>query len=265
MKLAELRPSHLERAIAALADTPRTALHAYAVLRAALNDAVEARYIVRSPMDSVRSPRAPRPRVAILSAAQGRQLREGTRKDAYGPLWALLLGTGMRVDEALGLTWADVDLDGGTVAVRYQLDHRDGEAVRVPTKAARTLESIALPSFAVDALREQRRRMFDLAPQSVLDKGLCFLTRNRRPVRSDSTIRELHRACRRLGLPKVTQHSLRHLSSTALADGGVPKDARDRRLGHSESGMVDALYTATASGMDRQAADALERAFGGAL
>jgi integrase len=74
--------------------------------------------------------------------------------------------------------------------------------------------------------------------------------------------RELHRATTKLGLPRITQHALRHISLTLLADAGVPEDVRQRRAGHSTASMAR-RYTAGAEAPDRQAADALQNAIGG--
>ncbi len=259
VKLSELRPSQVERALAALSATPRTELHAHNVLRGALNDAVEARLLMRSPMAAVRVPRVKTAHSVTLTGEEAAWLLAGTVRDPYGPLWAVLLGTGTRVNEALGITWADVDLKARTVTVAYQLTRRGDEWVRDKTKAARTLDRIALPLFAVKALREQRRRMLAAFPESVFGEGLVFLTRKGHPVRSDETVRELHRATDRLGLPRITQHQLRHSSLTLLADAGVPEDVRQRRAGHATVAMAR-NYTSGAEAQDRQAADALNAA-----
>jgi integrase len=263
VKLSELRPTQIERALAGLSDTPRTALHAHNVLRGALNDAVETRLLIRSPMAAVRVPRVRTQQSATLTADQAARLIAATAKTTYGPLWALLLGTGTRINEALGITWGDVDFEAGALTIAHQLTRRGDEWLRVPTKAARTLDRIALPAFALDALREQRRRMLEAFPQSVFVSGAyVFLTSTGHPVRSDDTIRELHRATDKLGLPRVTQHAMRHTSLTLLADAGVPEDVRQRRAGHSTTSMAR-KYTSGAEAQDRTAADALNSAIGG--
>jgi integrase len=191
-----------------------------------------------------------------LTAEQAQKLLVGTARTPYGPLWALLLGSGARVNEALGMTWADVDFEAGCVTVAFQLTRQGDEWVRDATKAARTLDRVALPAFAIEALREQRRRMLAAFPGSVFGEGLVFLTAKGHPVRSDETIRELHRATEKLGLPRVTQHAMRHTSLTLLADAGVPEDVRQRRAGHSTTAM-SRRYTSGAEGQDRTAAEAL--------
>jgi integrase len=73
------------------------------------------------------------------------------------PLLALAMGTGCRQGELLALAWEHLDLKAGTLTVKQSLSwtKADGFLVKPPkTKAAR--RALALPSFAVEALREHR-------------------------------------------------------------------------------------------------------------
>ena len=46
---------------------------------------------------------------------------------AYGPLFTVLLGTGMRIGEALGLTWNDIDFKKNVIFVNHSLSYKSGE------------------------------------------------------------------------------------------------------------------------------------------
>ena len=59
---------------------------------------------------------------------------------------------GVRTEEARALTWADVDLDTGTVAV-YRSVRAKGD-----TKTRKSRRLLKLPRQAVEALREHRKR-----------------------------------------------------------------------------------------------------------
>jgi integrase len=179
------------------------------------------------------------------------------------------------------MTWDA--FDGSTITVRYQLARRPietaqatskgmaravgptGEAagevdaaysprqwVRVPLKAARSVERIALPAFAASALT---------ALKGGATFGLCFVTPAGAPLSEQQALNALYAAEKRLGLPKVGCHGLRHSSLTILADAGVPEDVRMRRAGHSTTSMAR-RYTSGADVQDRAAADALNTAIG---
>jgi integrase len=234
--------------------SPASIAHRRAVLRAALNLAVRRRYIVRSPLDGTEPVSIPKHRATVLSAEQAGSLIEGTAGDWYGPLWAVLLGSGLRISEALALTWDG--FDGSSITVRYQLARRDGQWVRVPTKAARSVERVALPSFASAAL-------VTLNERSGKPKfGHCFLTPGGTPPSEQQCLQALYAAEKRLGLPRVTLHQLRHSHLTILAEAGVPEDVRMRRAGHGTVAM-GRYYVHGAEAADRAAADELNRAIGG--
>lgn len=251
--LDRLGPAAIQRWLDSLDMAPATVAKMRAVLRTALNAAVRRRKLVRSPMDGTDPIRVPEHRAATLTAEQAGVLIAGTAADELGALWALLLASGLRISEALALTWAD--FDGRSIAVRYQLARRDGQWVRVPLKAARNVERVALPAFASEALTAHKAR-------GGRDLGLCFLTPDGRPLSEQQALNALHAAEKRLGLPRVGLHDLRHSSLTILADAGIPEDVRMRRAGHSTTAM-SRHYVHGAEAADRVAADALESAIGG--
>jgi len=70
----------------------------------------------------------------------------------------LWLTTGMRRGEAVGLRWADIDLDRGVLSVRRAIASVDGAAVEMEPKTQKGRRAIALDPATVDALRKQRDR-----------------------------------------------------------------------------------------------------------
>ena len=64
-------------------------------------------------MNAVSRPRADRPEIRTLSIADLRVLFEATKRDRLHALWVLLATTGLRLGEALGLAWKDIDLLAG--------------------------------------------------------------------------------------------------------------------------------------------------------
>ena len=71
-----------------------------------------------------------------------------------------MLATGLRLGEALGVTWADLDLAAGTVAVRRTIIRVQGKglvAKRVKSRASE--RGLILPPWCVELLRERRVRL----------------------------------------------------------------------------------------------------------
>jgi integrase len=255
--LSRLGPSAIARMLEGI-ERPSTRAHVYGTLREALNRAVVRRLLIRSPMAGVEPVLAPAHQATVLSVEQARALIEGTAGDWYGPLWTVLLATGLRISEALGLTWDD--FDGKSIAVTGQHQFRDGAWVLVPTKADRTLERIALPAFASAALAAHKVRMAEARQPGWTHFGHIFVTPAGAPPHKVGA--ELDAACERLKLPRITPHELRHASLTILADAGVPEDVRERRAGHATATMAR-KYTSQAELADVAAAEVMQRAIGG--
>lgn len=69
-------------------------------------------------------------RHALTVEQQGRlvdYIYSSDKYKVYGPLFTVLLGTGMRIGEALGLTWKDVDFRKNLVFVNHSLSYKSGE------------------------------------------------------------------------------------------------------------------------------------------
>lgn len=119
-RLSELSVAGVDDAIARRDVGPRTQAHIRATLRRALADALRDGLVQRNVGGLSRPVRQPHTERPILDANQARLLIESTKGTRYGPLWTILVTTGLRISEALGLAWSAVDFggnDAGYVAV----------------------------------------------------------------------------------------------------------------------------------------------------
>jgi integrase len=99
----------------------------YAVLRAALEQAVREDLVVRNVAKLVRVPAAAPPEVQPYDPDEARQLLAAAEADRLYAMWAVALSLGLRKGESLGLRWADVDLDEGWLRVRQTVQRVQGE------------------------------------------------------------------------------------------------------------------------------------------
>jgi integrase len=178
----------------------------------------------------------------------------------------VLVATGLRLGEALGLRWADVDLEHQTVLVRRTVRRREGGLALAPPKTPSAARGLALPAGAAGALRRQRARQAAQAlarGRPLQDDDYVFAAAPGGPPPHHATIaRALRRAARRLGLPPLRPHGLRHLHASLLLDQGLPLPAVSRRLGHSSPAITARVYAHHLAGQDQRAARALEAVLG---
>lgn len=117
----------------------------------------------RNPADAADPPRAGQKADGIHAwdATTLRAFLDASREanDRLHGLWVLLAMTGMRRGEALGLRWADVDLDAGRIrVVQTIVQTRSVVSVGEP-KTARGRRSVSLDPATAAVVREHRHRM----------------------------------------------------------------------------------------------------------
>lgn len=138
---------------------------------------------------------------------------------------AFMAGTGVRISEALGQRWEDVDVDAATAFVRG-----------TKTEAAQRL--LSLPAWLVERLRERDERMDT--------SGLVFQSPLTRDPDKPRDRRNVARALRAIfdeaGLPWATPHALRRTVATLLDEAGVPIAVVADQLGHADPSMTARVY-----------------------
>ena len=266
--LGTLTPSDVERMTAAMITdgrSARTAVMARKILRLSLRQAIRDGLVTRNVAAEARPPRVEAYQARTLTADEARRLIETTLDDELGPLWAVLLSTGLRQGEALGLAWSDVDLDVGLLTVRHSLARGwDGKPKLGPPKSDRSRRTIALPVVARDALGRQRihqdarRAAAGTAWQDRDD--LVFTDAVGRPLVGRYITPVLRAALARAGLPAIRCYDLRHTAATLQLTAGVPLAVISRTLGHSTIAITADIYAAVTPDLRREAADAMDRA-----
>ncbi|MQA14175.1 MAG: tyrosine-type recombinase/integrase [Pseudonocardiaceae bacterium] len=198
----------------------RTRQFVHAVLRSALQHAVREEMIGRNVARLVAPPKAETAEIKPLDKPKAEMLIEHADKHWLRAAWLILLATGLRRGEVLGLAWSDVDLTARSLRVRRTLQKIDGEYVFGEPKSKRSRRVMRLPLLCVEALR----RHPDIAAERALPAqwrplprqpaDLIFVTRTGRPVDPRTFNRAFERLCRRAGIdPTRPAAHLRHLAA----------------------------------------------------
>jgi integrase len=240
---------------------PQSVRHHRATLRRALADALRDGLVTRNVAALAEAPKMQKAERTYLTTAQVRRIIEEARDERLWPLWVVIVTTGLRVSEALGLAWSDVGSD--TVTVRKQLARVDGEWVRTEPKTRRSRRTIPLTPSAIEAFAEQRRRQDEERgehPRPI--DGLVFTTPTGSPIHATNILPEWYAVLERLGLPRVTTHDLRHSAASMMLSAGVPLPVIADILGHSTVRVTADLYAHVGVELRRDAADRLAEALG---
>lgn len=234
---------------------PHTVRLCYSILRSSLAAAVERDLIEVNPMAKVKRPAVPRPAPKYLTADELKRLLAHLADDGDPRELAvqLMVRLGLRRGEALGLTWADVDLETGRVVVALQLqrvaDPSDATRPvlsRVPLKTAASRRSVRATGSLLERLRRQHE---ELLPRA----GEFLVQMNRRPVDPQNLTQWLSTRAREVGVG-CSPHRLRHTAATLMLNETGSIATVSSFLGHTELRTTSVYARVLASTSDDAAA-----------
>lgn len=242
-KLSKLKARHIAAMLKSIVDDghARTAQLCYALLHAALRSAVEERRIERSPIDAVKRPKHRTKRGKAWSKAQTRAYVAAIRGHKHQIAWLLAIGMGLRRGEICGLRWSDVDLRARIIHVHNQrVRLADGRLVDQPPKSDAGTRDLPIPK----PIYEVFRRTYQWGDGYVV------------PI-TPSALDAAHRTLlRRLDLPYIRLHDLRHTMATNAVRNGAAMRVLADVLGHSDPAVTARFYTHTDPDMMTDTVDA---------
>jgi integrase len=166
---------------------------------------------------------------ALIAAADGEQ---------YRCLLELLLATGMRIGEALGLAVGDLDARHNLIRIECQLD-RDGN--RTPLKTEESQRALDIPA----GLMRRLLALVDARGQLFNPQALVFASRNETGLERKVAREALKRAVKAAGIaaPEPTLHDLRHSHASMLIALDYSIVDVQHRLGHRKPDTTLRIYT----------------------
>lgn len=265
-QLQALRPSDIEALVLAKrraglsSSTVRTI---YTVLRAAMDTAVRDGLVRENPAVKIRRPTAQRREAAHLDAHGASQLLLAVQGERLEALIRLMLATGLRRGEALGLHWDDVDLEARQLRVKWTLNRTSRGLELGEPKTSKSRRTVPLPNSTVVSLQAHRARQEEektAAGDSWQDTDLVFCTEVGSALEPRNVLRRFDTLARRAGLPGITLHTLRHTAASLLLAAGTHTKVVQEHLGHSSYAITADIYSHVTPTQQREAADRLDEA-----
>lgn len=244
LRLRELTVGVADRFLSSVWDKKGTsaARHSKTVLSGVMGLAARHGAVEYNPIRDVSTITQQQKEVRSLTLDEVRELRAGLRVDERAvdrdipALADFMLGTGLRIGEALAVTWDALDLQAGTVAVRGTVVRKRGGGlfIQPAPKSKSGLRKLHLPPWLVALLnaREHVPNEWDVVFPSQQGK-----LRDRSNTNAD-----LRDALGPLGFDWVTSHTFRKTAATLLNDGGLTVREIADQLGHRRVSITQDTY-----------------------
>ena len=170
----------------------------------------------------------------------------GELSDTMRPVAAACTYAGLRISEALGLRWRDLDLKAGTITVAGQLD-RDGKTWVPVTKTEASAAVVPMLPVLRRELLAHRARQAERNLGWVRADALVFTTMRGQPQSRRNVLRAVYTAGDGLGLngggiERVGLHDLRHSFVAVAFEHGLTAPQVAALARHANPGVTLAMY-----------------------
>jgi integrase len=229
------------------------------VLVQSVNQAMKWRIVTRNEAAMSTPVTVTRTEGRSLTPAQAKRLMVTLETSPMGTLFTLMLTTGMRRGEAIGLRWEDVDLNKGVISVRQQVQRINGELKATEVKTERSRRSINLAEPTIKALKKHKaaQKRARLTSAEWTETDYVFTTGLGTPLDPRNVAKQFQSACTKAKIGKWHPHELRHSAATLMLAAGTPLQVVSAVLGHASIRITSDVYGHVLDPQRQEAADAL--------
>lgn len=277
MAIANVKPMHCKKVLLQMDETyaGSTIRQTYITMGTMLKAALMNDLIIKHPMNGVRYTKPVRAKddIKFLTREEQRIFLEAAKRSHNYSQYALILETGLRTGELIGLTWDAIDFEKRTLTVNKTLEyrHKQGYWRAGPPKTPQSYRTIPLTERAYNILKEiwdnrEHRKKSPLLSETLeyIDRrtgatsqlvmgDLVFINwRTGEPAKNSSYDTHLYKLCDEAGIKRFCMHALRHTYATRAIEAGMQPKVLQKLLGHASiKTTMDRYVHVTTDSMDQ--------------
>lgn len=240
----------------------QTMRHHYCTLNLIFNYALKLNYISVNPLAKVKTPKLSKHKVDALSKGEVMEFIKEIEKlpQMQRLIYTLLLTTGVRRGECFGLQWGDIDFENRIIHIKRNVTYTTlrGISVGLP-KTDTGIREIPITESVLSLLTDYKTS--EQQKFKIFDSAFLFHTEDSPLVPRDPTYitKHMKKFMKRIGLPDMSPHDLRHTCASLLLQSGADIKSVQDILGHSNASTtlnyyvrsdMEAMQKATARAFD---------------
>ena len=258
MLLADVKQMHCKRVLNKMDDkyAGSTIRQVYITMGTMLKSALMNDLIVKHPMDGVRYTKPVRAvsDIHFLTIDEQKKFLCAAKKSHNYLQYALILETGLRTGELIGLTWDAIDWNKRTLTVSKTLEYRykQGHWRAGPPKTSSSYRVLPLTDRALEILEQAKAVKNSRKESSTLSQSLTYIDRRSgktqslvmndlvfinwrtgEPSKNSSYDTHLYKLCDDAHIGRFCMHALRHTYATRAIESGMPPKVLQQLLGHA--------------------------------